>query len=114
MSGFSDLVAHVETNVFLDTDYFAESVRYVTAEGDNYDDVTIHANYSTREMDGVTVETLRVSFLQSALDRRPVAQDRLYRAGEDRAFLYAQDGTDSPGRYRAVFQRRTRTTQGTK
>lgn len=110
---FAELQAHVEENVFLNIDWFAEEI---TLRSDAGVDVTTtaHCKYSVREQDGVVIETLSVSFAKDAAPNGCDHQYRIYRANDDRAFLWRFNGTETANRYRAIFERRTRKTQGTK
>ena len=113
MSGFHDLVLDVETNVFLSEQFFAEPVTLRTDAGDEVT-TSAHCKYAVREEAGVVIETLTVSFLQSALPGGLDHRYRLYRAGEDRAYLWRFNGSETRNRYRATFERRTQKRQGVK
>jgi hypothetical protein len=107
---FRDLVKHVEENVFHDTHYFAETVTLRTEQGTQIE-TEAHCMFAQREEDGQVIETLTVSLLKTALPAAPDHGLRLYRADDDRAFLFRHVGTDTPNRWRAVFERRTQKRQ---
>lgn len=109
---FADLQAHVETNVFLNTDWFAESVTLRTDAGDEVA-CNAHCKYTTREESGTVIETLSVSFAKDAVAGTLDHGWRLYRAGEDRAFLWRFNGSETRNRHRSVFERRTQKRQVT-
>ena len=120
MSGFADLIAHVEANVFLSKNWFAEDVTFVD-ETDVETEATAHVNYRYQHDGEYLVETLSVRVLRTAVPAEPVAGWRVYRSGDTRAFLYrsAYEGRPASGdnahlqdSYRAIFQRRTQQRQG--
>jgi hypothetical protein len=113
MSGFHDLMEHVERNVFLDNEWFAETVTLRTDAGDEVR-TSAHCKYSVREADGEVVETLAASFLQEVLPDGLDHRYRLYRDKDDRAFLWRFNGSETRNRYRATFERRTKKRQGVK
>lgn len=114
MSGFRDLVAAVEQDVFLDTDYFAEMVT-VHDESNNAYAVASHVVYRTREEDGVVIETLTVRLAKAGLASAPGNGWRLYRVGDTRAFVYRyQAGSETDNRWRCIFERRTQKRQAAK
>jgi hypothetical protein len=103
---FRDLVKHVEENVFLDTGYFAETVTLRSEQGREIETVA-HCLFSQREEDGYLIETLNVGLLRSELPALPAHGLRLYRADDDRAFLFRFAGNHTPNRWRVVFERRS-------
>lgn len=106
-SGFRDLVAHVEENVFLDPDYFAETVRIVTDDNRSYQ-VVAHVVNTTKEEDGMVVETLQCRLLIAGLPAAPANGWRLYRGDDTRAFVFRyQHGRTTENSYLATFERRT-------
>lgn len=107
---FRDLVQHVEENVFLDNGYFAETVTLRNEQGSQIETVA-HCMFSQREEDGQLIETLNVSLLNSVLTAAPEHGLRLYRANDDRAFLFRFAGNETPNRWRVVFERRTQKRQ---
>jgi len=114
MSGFRDLVAAVERDVFLDTDYFAETVELYTEDNVAHT-VAAHVVYRTREEDGVVIEMITARLAKAGLASAPSNGWRLYRAGDTRAFVYRyQAGSETDNRYRCVFERRTQKRQAAK
>lgn len=103
---FADLVKHVEENVFLDTDYFAETVTIRMEQGTEVQ-TDAHCMFSQREEDGYLIETLHVGLLRSELPVLPAHGLRLYREGDERAFLFRFAGNHTPSRWRVVFERRS-------
>lgn len=113
MSGFHDLMTHVEANVFLNDQWFAEDVRLRTDAGEEIA-TPAHCKYAVREEQGVVIETLQASFAKTAIAGTPDHQYRLYRANDDRAFLWRFNGSETRNRYRATFERRTQKRQTAK
>jgi hypothetical protein len=113
MTGFRDLQDHVEANVFLSGDWFGEAVTLRDDEG-NEVRCQAHCKYSVREENGVVIETLAASFLKDAWPGGPEHGCRLYRADDERAFVWRFNGSETRNRYRGVFERRTQKRAGTK
>ena len=114
MSGFRDLVAHVEQRVFLDPDYFAENVRLVTEDNRTYYTVAHVVNRTTEE-DGTVIETLQVRLAKDGLPLAPGNGWRLYRENDTRAFVYRYAaGRETENCYLTNFERRTQKRQGVK
>lgn len=107
---FADLQDHVENNVFLNTAWFAETVTLRTDAGDEVS-CDAHCKYSTREEQGTVIETLSVSFAKDAVAGTLDHGWRLYRADDDRAFLWRFNGSETRNRHRSVFERRTQKRQ---
>ena len=120
MSGFHDLIAHVEEKVFLSANWFAEQVTFFT-ELDEQAVANAHVNYRYEHDGEYLKETLSVRVLKTDVPAEPCNGWRVYRSGDTRAFLYrsAYEGRPAGGdnahvqhSYRCIFQRRTQQTQG--
>ena len=120
MGGFQDLVNHVEASVFLSANWFAEQVTFRT-EIDEECIAVAHVNYGYKRDGDTLIETLSVRVLKTDLPAEPCNGWRVYRAGDEKAFLWtgAFEGRGSGGdnshvqhSYRCVFQRRTQQRQG--
>lgn len=116
-----DQIAAVERHCYCSPNYFAQAVTLYT-ETDEEVAVTAHCNYRYHDDGDYLVETLTVRFLKADVPAEPAAGWRLYRSGDDKAFLWSSrfegrgsgDASDTQLAYRAVFVRRTQKRAGVK
>lgn len=121
MGGLQNQIAAVERHCYCSANYFAESLVLYT-ETDEELAVTGHINYRYSEDGEYLVETVTARFLKADVPAEPCAGWRLYRAGDEKAFLWSSrfegrgsgDRADTQQAYRAVFVRRTQKRQGVK
>jgi hypothetical protein len=115
--GLQDQIAAVERHCYCSLNYFAESL-VLFSERDERLAVTGHVNYRYVEENDYLVETCTVRLLREDLPTEPCAGWRLYRSGDEKAFLWSSryEGRDARSTthqaYRAVFVRRTQKRSG--
>jgi hypothetical protein len=116
---FRDVLDHVAENVFHNTDYFGETVRY-RDEKDEEQTLTVTLRYSVtedRQQSGNATqrETLQVGILRTDLPHRPTFGCRIYRGDDDRPYLFAADnGREQLPRWKCRFVRTIKTGQSSR
>jgi hypothetical protein len=116
-TAFEQFTADVMRDTRLNPDYFAQSVTYRTAAGDERS-ITAHVRHDVRlKNDTDTNEEQVIEQIHVELDRAEVPDapdygDRVLLAGEDQAYLYAYKGRHRDVSWKATFERRRMTAQG--
>jgi hypothetical protein len=116
MSGIPDLHGYIAERVFHAPELFGQAVIYRDAHNTEWR-LTITGAYRRRDRrndDGTadTVETLTVGILRAELPDEPATGSRIYRPGDERAFVYVGEApgqTDT--RWKCIFVRTTPTGQ---
>lgn len=117
MSNFQDLAATVMRATRLNTDYFAQTVLYRTADGDEQS-IAAHIRHAIRiAVDPDTNEETIIEQIHAELDRSTITLppdfgDRILLDGDTQAYLYAYKGTHRFTSWKATFERRRQTRQG--
>ena len=117
MSNFQDLATTVMHATRLNTDWFAETVTYKTADGDSQS-IAAHVSHAIRiQVDPDTNEETIIEQILVELDRGTIPEppdfgDRILLAGDTQAYLYAYKGKHRFTSWKATFERRRQTAQG--
>jgi hypothetical protein len=116
---FRDTVQRISENVFHNSAFFAETVRYRDEQDAEYElTVTLRLLRSEKRDDAGTADTkeaLSVAILKSDLDHPPTYGCRLYRAGDDRAYVWTPEGgKEQLARWKCQFVRTVKTGRSTK
>ncbi len=110
-----DIQEHVRDNVRLNTEMFGETVAYRYAAGGNAS-IAVHGVYDSEPVHGADgtelVETFTVEISREGIKRRPELGDRMYRANEDKPYLFIRHGKSNAVSYKAVFERTTLIARG--
>lgn len=117
MSDFQDLAVSVMRSTRLNTDYFAHTVTYKTADGDSQQ-IAAHVRHGIRiAVDPDTnneevIEQIHVELDRGTVPLPPDFGDRILLDGDDQAYLYAYKGNHRFTSWKATFERHRQTRQG--
>lgn len=117
MSAFQTLAETVMRRTRLNTDWFAETVTYRTALGDEHS-VPAHVRHEIRlkvdpdTNDETVIEQINVELDRAEITEAPTYGDRILLAGEDQAYLYTWSGKHRWTSWHATFERQRQTAAG--
>lgn len=113
---FRETVKTVADATRLNVVFFAETVTYTFAAGSTVT-TPAHVRYKRREIrdersgDARTVDEIRVELPKEKIPSGPAMDDRITRAGESRAYVYAAAGGETIATWKATFRREVVTGQ---
>ena len=113
---FIDVQRDVMTDFRLSSDWFGQSVKYRTGDGDEYT-LDVHTRHTIRrdhddQGNEVVIEQVHCEIDRQAIPAAPTHGSRMILEEDDQAYLYGYQGKHRPTSYRATFERRRVMSQG--
>ena len=113
---FRNALATVMRATRLNVDYFAQTITYRLADGTDLV-MDCHVRHTIRHderPDGSTaaVEQIRVEIDRAELETPPDYGDRILLADDEYGYMYAYAGQHTPVSWKATFERKRQTAQG--